>query len=113
MAALWARARTGRGQVVDISHFEVMTSLDQYTVAMWTHSGFSQHRVGNSSPGPWHPIMQARCKDGALSITAAGPRLPLMLKVMRLTCSRIRCSATSQPCCLIARNLMPPLRRGS
>ena len=85
MAALWARARTGRGQAVDISHFEVMASLDQYTVPMWTHSRFIQHRVGNSSPVPWHPIVQVRCKDGALSITAAGARLPSMLKVMGLT----------------------------
>jgi crotonobetainyl-CoA:carnitine CoA-transferase CaiB-like acyl-CoA transferase len=85
MAALLARARTGRGQTVDIAHLEVMASLDQYTVPMWTHSSFLQHRAGNSSPGPWHPIVQVRCKDGELSITAAGARLPLMLGVMELS----------------------------
>jgi crotonobetainyl-CoA:carnitine CoA-transferase CaiB-like acyl-CoA transferase len=85
MAALLARARTGLGQTVDIAHLEVMASLDQYTVPMWTHSGFLQHRAGNCSPGPWHPIVQVRCKDGDLSITAAGARLPLLLAAMGLS----------------------------
>jgi crotonobetainyl-CoA:carnitine CoA-transferase CaiB-like acyl-CoA transferase len=85
MAALLARARTGLGQTVDIAHLEVMASLDQYTVPMWTHSSFIQHRAGNSSPGPWHPIVQVSCKDGELSITAAGARLPLLLATMGLS----------------------------
>lgn len=85
MAALLARARTGLGQTVDIAHLEVMASLDQYTVPMWTHSSFIQHRAGNSSPGPWHPIVQVSCKDGELSITAAGARLPLLLAAMGLS----------------------------
>jgi crotonobetainyl-CoA:carnitine CoA-transferase CaiB-like acyl-CoA transferase len=84
IAALLARARTGRAQTVDIAHFEVMASLDQYTVPMWTHSRFIQHRAGNSSPGPFPLIVQVRCQDGALSITGAGARLPSMLEVMGL-----------------------------
>lgn len=72
MAALLAREQDGLGQVVEVSHFEVMASLDQYTIQMWTHSRHIEHRVGNATPGPWHPNIHLRCKDGDISITAGG-----------------------------------------
>ena len=44
MAALRARTHSGRGQTVEVSHFEGMASLHQHTTAMWTHAGFIARR---------------------------------------------------------------------
>ncbi len=63
MAALRARTHSGRGQTVEVSHFEGMASLHQHTTAMWTHAGFIPRREGNTQPGPWHPIGIYPCKN--------------------------------------------------
>src|SRR5215204_4342213 len=70
MAALWAREDSGRGQTVDIAHFEVMASLHQWTTVRYTHGGFIQRRIGNRYDTT-HPITIYPCKDGHVAISAA------------------------------------------
>lgn len=74
VAALLCRERTGRGQTIDLSHFEVMVSLDQYLVTEWTHSHHLEGRVGNATPGPWHPNIHLAARDGEVSITAGSAK---------------------------------------
>ena len=65
MAALLVRERIGRGQRVEVAHFEGMAALHQHTTTMWTHGGFITRRAGNAQPGgPWHPAGVYPCKDG-------------------------------------------------
>ncbi len=73
MAALLAREQTGRGQTVEVSHFEGLASLHQHTSVMWTHAGHVLKREGNSQPGFWHPVGVYPCRDGyvALALPAA------------------------------------------
>lgn len=71
LAALTARDRTGRGQDIDVSHFEVMTSLHQWTTVRYTHSGVIQRRAGNRY-GSLHPSTIYRCSDGYVAFGAVG-----------------------------------------
>jgi crotonobetainyl-CoA:carnitine CoA-transferase CaiB-like acyl-CoA transferase len=64
MAALLAREQLGRGQTVEVAHFEGMAALHQHTISMWTHGGHLLRREGNAQPGPWHPGGVYPCKDG-------------------------------------------------
>jgi crotonobetainyl-CoA:carnitine CoA-transferase CaiB-like acyl-CoA transferase len=65
----------------------VMASIDQYLVTMWTHSRHLEKRVGNATPGPWHPNTHVRCEDGDLSITAGSrAHREAMVSVMGLDC---------------------------
>ncbi|MFP6641726.1 MAG: CoA transferase [Myxococcota bacterium] len=64
LAALRARDMIGRGQIVDVSHFEGLVALHQHTVTMWTHGHHILMREGNRQPGIWHPAGIYPCKDG-------------------------------------------------
>ena len=72
MAALLAREKTGRGQTVEVSHFEGMASLHQHTTSMWIQAGHVLRREGNSQPGPWHPTGVYPCKDGYVFLGHSG-----------------------------------------
>jgi crotonobetainyl-CoA:carnitine CoA-transferase CaiB-like acyl-CoA transferase len=68
MVALQAREQTGRGQTVDVSHHEAMSSLHQWTTVRYTHGGFIQRRIGNRYDTT-HPITIYPCKDGHVAIS--------------------------------------------
>ena len=85
MAALLARERTGRGQTVEVSHFEGMAALHQHTISMWTHGGHIIRREGNSQPGVWHPVGVYPCKDGYVFLGhSTGAKLVPFLEVLGL-----------------------------
>ncbi len=71
LTAVLARERTGRGQDVDVSHFEVMASLHQWTTVRYTHGGVIQTRVGNRY-GSLHPSTIYQCKNGYVAFGAVG-----------------------------------------
>jgi crotonobetainyl-CoA:carnitine CoA-transferase CaiB-like acyl-CoA transferase len=71
LTALIAREHTGRGQDIDISHFEVMTSVHQWTTVRYTHGGVIQTRVGNRY-GSLHPSTLYECSDGWVAFGAVG-----------------------------------------
>lgn len=55
LAALWWARRTGQGQHVDVSAFEVMLTNHLWTSMQWTHEGIVVRRTGTDV---------IRCKDG-------------------------------------------------
>jgi hypothetical protein len=66
-------------------HFEVMASIDQYLVTIWSHNHHIERRVDNATQGPWHPDTHVPCEDGRLSITAGGrPIRESMVSIMGL-----------------------------
>ncbi len=67
-AALVARARTGRGQVVETSHQEVVAALHQFTLCRFTHNGAVLNRLGNQYAGPGAPIGAYECADGWIGL---------------------------------------------
>jgi crotonobetainyl-CoA:carnitine CoA-transferase CaiB-like acyl-CoA transferase len=83
MAALRARELSGRGQTVEVSHFEGMASLHQHTTIMWTHAGHILRREGNAQPGFWHPVGVYPCKDGyvALALPAGAFAEPFLIAI--------------------------------
>ena len=72
LAALIARERTGRGQVVEVAHLEGMVAMHQHTTSMWTHAGHILKREGNTQPGMWHPAGVYECADGYVFLCHAG-----------------------------------------
>ncbi|MBA4181053.1 MAG: hypothetical protein C0506_10735 [Anaerolinea sp.] len=80
MSALLARERTGRGQTVEVSHFEGMAALHQHTTSMWTHGGHIIRREGNAQPGVWHPAGVYPCKDGYVFLghSSGGKLIPFV-----------------------------------
>ena len=72
LAALIARERTGRGQVVEVAHLEGMVAMHQHTTTMWTHAGYILRREGNTQPGMWHPAGCYECADGYVFLSHAG-----------------------------------------
>lgn len=81
MAALFARLRTGEGDVVEVSHLEAMVALHQFTFVKYTHGGQILRRMGNRYAGPGNPIGSYECADGNISISA--PNGPMARAVLR------------------------------
>jgi len=69
LAALFHRPTNRRGQHLDISLLEGMTSLHQFTVNRYVYSGTVQRRSGNRHPF-LHPVTLYPCRDGWVSIAA-------------------------------------------
>lgn len=68
MAALLNRDVTGKGQHIDISIMECMTSIHQFTVNRYAYTGVIQKRIGNRYM--WtHPSTIYPCKDGYVCIS--------------------------------------------
>ena len=86
MAALRVQDLTGRGQVVEIAHFEGSATLHQHTTTMWTHGGHILKREGNRQPGSWHPVGVYPCRDGYVQLSlASGVKLMDFLALAGLT----------------------------
>jgi crotonobetainyl-CoA:carnitine CoA-transferase CaiB-like acyl-CoA transferase len=61
MGALFGRLRTGRGQFIDVSAQECITSILEMTFEMWPYMQVPAVRWGQR---PIHPIDMFECKDG-------------------------------------------------
>ena len=72
-AAAIHAARTGEGQVVDVSAIEALASMHQWTVTMYTHNGTVKRRWGNLLGESSHPVALYHCQDGDISIVAVSP----------------------------------------
>lgn len=84
MAALMHRENTGRGQYVDVSQMECMSSLHQFVVNRYAYSGHIQLRVGNRYAHS-HPASIYPCKDGYVSVNTPSLQfLEPMLTLMEL-----------------------------
>jgi crotonobetainyl-CoA:carnitine CoA-transferase CaiB-like acyl-CoA transferase len=68
LAALMTRARTGRGQIVETSHQEVIAALHQFSLLRYTHNGAILNRMGNRYSGPGTPIGAYECADGWIGL---------------------------------------------
>ena len=68
LAALMTRARTGRGQLVETSHQEVIAALHQFSLLRYTHTGSILNRMGNRYSGPGTPIGAYECADGWIGL---------------------------------------------
>jgi crotonobetainyl-CoA:carnitine CoA-transferase CaiB-like acyl-CoA transferase len=69
LAALHARERTGRGQVVDAALYESVLQVMEGLVAEYDHGGVIRERSGSILPGI-APSNVYRCKDGEYMIGA-------------------------------------------
>lgn len=84
MSALIHRENTGRGQYIDISQMECMSSLHQFVVNRYEYSGNIQQRVGNRYAHS-HPATIYPCKDGYISVNTPSLQfLEPMLTLMEL-----------------------------
>ena len=75
MAALWAREQIGKGQTVEVAHFDGFASLHQHTTTMWSLAGHILMREGNRQPGQWHPVGVYPCKDGYVQLSLPATRM--------------------------------------
>ena len=66
MGALFARRRTGRGQLVEVSAQECIAAALELALVTYTYSGAVASRLGVSSAGIMQGIMQ--CKDGLIYV---------------------------------------------
>ena len=72
MCALYYRGQTGIGQHVDISMQEVVISITEGTIGMWSCGRSIRRREGSQFPGiPF--ISLYPCKDGYIGAAAATP----------------------------------------
>ncbi|MBT3532892.1 MAG: CoA transferase [Rhodospirillaceae bacterium] len=72
MAALLSRECSERGQHVDISIQECMTSIHQFTINRYVYVDRIQQRIGNRYQRA-HPICMYPCADGLVSIAVSQP----------------------------------------
>jgi formyl-CoA transferase len=70
LLALWARERTGRGQVVDSAIYEAVFALMEAEVAEWELAGYQRQRTGSVLPGAV-PSNAYRSADGEEVLIAA------------------------------------------
>jgi formyl-CoA transferase len=70
MMALQARARTGRGQVVDAAIYESVLGLMEGLIPEWHFEGYARERTGAVLPGA-APSNVYRAADGGLVVVAA------------------------------------------
>lgn len=86
MAGLFARDRLGHGQVVDVSHHDVMVALHQVTLIRYLMSGDVLCRMGNRYTGQGQPNGPYQCSDGWISIACVtGQQIEGLLAVSGLT----------------------------
>ncbi|RVT94204.1 CoA transferase [Sphingomonas crocodyli] len=69
LAALQARARTGKGQVVDSALYEAVLQVMEGLVPEWAVAGHKRNRTGSKLPGI-APSNVYKCKDGDYLIGA-------------------------------------------
>lgn len=69
LAALQARERTGRGQVIDSALYEAVLQVMESVVSEYDHSGYIRERAGSILPDI-APSNVYRCKDGDFLIGA-------------------------------------------
>ena len=85
VAAVHARSSTGRGQLVEVTHHEVMTALHQFTLLRYTHNGDVLRRMGNRYAGPGRPVGLYPCGDGLISLIAPrGDQVETLLSIAGL-----------------------------
>jgi formyl-CoA transferase/CoA:oxalate CoA-transferase len=63
LAALLARERTGRGQLVDVGMLDTVTAMLTYQAGIWFATGHPQRRMGNRHPSI-APYDTFRASDG-------------------------------------------------
>ena len=86
LAALMTRARTGKGQLVETSHQEVLAALHQFSLLRYTHNGAILNRMGNRYSGPGTPIGAYECADGWIGwAISQSDQMERLLEVTGLT----------------------------
>ena len=69
--ACWRDARAGGpGRLVDVGTFESMAALHQFTITVYSHTGFIKRRAGNRHADAHHPVAFLECADGWVCICA-------------------------------------------
>jgi crotonobetainyl-CoA:carnitine CoA-transferase CaiB-like acyl-CoA transferase len=71
VAALLQERTSVRGQQVDVSAFEAMAALHQWSMVLYTHQGVVKRRAGNRHAESYHPLGLQPVKDGAVCIAVA------------------------------------------
>ena len=83
MAALMERRRSGRGQIVEVSHLEAMVALHQFTLLRYLFTGDVLRRMGNRFAGQGQPNGLYPCADGWVAIAA--PNDVMVERVLAIT----------------------------
>lgn len=86
MAGLFARTQLGHGQIVDVSHVQVMVALHQVTLLRWMMTRNILCRMGNRYTGQGQPNGPYPCADGTIAITCVtDPQVEGLLAVTGLS----------------------------